>query len=1331
MAVIFDNRPRPETTGLYCRRALGELSQSGLIGDVEHLLPDDLHRVQPSQFDLFLYVDDGIQHSIREDLRPAIWWGIDTHVSFDRCLKMAAHCDFTWTAQSDGSERLRQEGIKSASWLPLACDPAIHGHRETEKRFDVGFVGNLFPGPREQLLRRLQAEFEQVFVGQAYFEQMAEVYSASRIVFNRSIANDINMRVFEGLCSGSLLLTNDLTDNGLAELFHDGVHVATYSEVEELLDKAKFYLQHLEIREQLSAAGRREVLQRHTYRHRMETILQAVEQQPARTVSAPTNGMMAKDSFYFDFPRPDVLALVPQNAQRVLDIGCGAGRLGESIKRRQDAHVVGIERDNTAAEIARHRLDEVHSGDICADDFEFPDAEFDCVICADVLEHLRDPESVLRKVSRWLKPGGTLVTSLPNVRNHTVVRSLLAGNWTYESAGLLDEDHVRFFTKREIEKLLFRCGFEIEAFQAVPGDGFAEWERNGRQRQLQIGPFQLHAGSEAEAEEFFAYQYLTRSRATHVPEYPLTSIVLVTFNQLEYTKQCLDSIQMRTVAPYELIVVDNGSTDATVQYLRSRRDVRLIENAENRGFPAAANQGIKAARGEQVLLLNNDTLVTTGWLTRMLTALHVDETVGLVGPLSNSVSGQQQIDVAYDDLAQLDGFAWELGKQQHHQQVAVDRLVGFCLLFRRQLVDAIGLLDEQFGIGNFEDDDFCRRAQSAGKRCVIATDAFVHHFGSVTFRNSGVDFAGLLNRNQQLYERKWASNGNESTSKNSASQQQHANPSRNGCDLPVTDAVGTSRPRFHLDETDGCLLKLRENRVQLSACLIVRNNECTIGPCLESLVRWVDEIVIVDTGSDDATPRICEEYGARVYHWPWRDDFAAARNESFKYALGHWIFWMDSDDTLPWECGEQLRKLADGNHDPQTLGYVMQVHCPGDEPTDVTVVDHVKLIRNQPGLNFEFRIHEQILPAIRRAGGNVAWTDIYVVHSGATRDAAGRARKLARDYRLLHVELEERPDHPFTLFNLGMTYADDGKHEEAIKFLERCLEVSGPDESHVRKAYALLVSSLHQSERHEAALRRCTAGLQQFPGDPELHFRQGMINHQLEQFEAAIAAYQSAMESQAERHFQSADSGISSFKALHNIARVYEDMQRPDLAEAAWRRLTEDYPFYGAGWQGLVDLQLEQQDWSAATATASRIEQAFPAPNDSAAFRARILEVQGDWNGAREVLESYLGCYENHEPTLRRLCQLLFIRFEPTEALIALQRLEQLVPDDPSVKHNLGMTWSRLGIHDKAIEAFQASLQIRPNYEATAELLGQAYENQILAKHDVTPSMPPISQGVE
>ena len=110
--------------------------------------------------------------------------------------------------------------------------------------------------------------------------------------------------------------------------------------------------------------------------------------------------------------------------------------------------------------------------------------------------------------------------------------------------------------------------------------------------------------------------------------------------------------------------------------------------------------------------------------------------------------------------------------------------------------------------------------------------------------------------------------------------------------------------------------------------------------------------------------------------------------ESLRHARGEWVFWMDSDDTIPAECGRQLRLLVDHGIDPSVLGHVMQVHCPGggedgDPETDVTVVDHVKLIRNRTDLRFEGRIHEQVLPAIRRAGGTVAWTELYVVHSGS------------------------------------------------------------------------------------------------------------------------------------------------------------------------------------------------------------------------------------------------------------------------------------------------------------------------------------------------------------
>lgn len=132
--------------------------------------------------------------------------------------------------------------------------------------------------------------------------------------------------------------------------------------------------------------------------------------------------------------------------------------------------------------------------------------------------------------------------------------------------------------------------------------------------------------------------------------------------------------------------------------------------------------------------------------------------------------------------------------------------------------------------------------------------------------------------------------------------------------------------------------------------MIVRDNARTIGAALESARPWIDELIVVDTGSLDETRAICRNPGAQVQFFPWIDDFAAARNESLRHAQGSWFFWMDSDDTLPAECGRQLRELALAPNPDNVLGFVMQVHCPGPEGTDggdMTVVDHVKLRSGQ------------------------------------------------------------------------------------------------------------------------------------------------------------------------------------------------------------------------------------------------------------------------------------------------------------------------------------------------------------------------------------------------
>jgi len=238
-------------------------------------------------------------------------------------------------------------------------------------------------------------------------------------------------------------------------------------------------------------------------------------------------------------------------------------------------------------------------------------------------------------------------------------------------------------------------------------------------------------------------------------DHGLTSIVIVAHNQLPFTRQCIDSIRQYSDELYELIIVDNASNDGTAEYLESLGEAKIIRNDKNLGFPAAANQGIRAATGKQILLLNNDTLVTTGWLHRLLRALHSDPKMGLVGPCSNCAGDDQQVDITYDDLTGLDGFAWNFGKANDAQLQPTDRLVGFCLLIRRELIDAIGFLDEQFGVGCFEDDDYCCRALVAGYGVAIARDAFVHHFGSQTFMAAGIDFPRLMSENHRLFQAKW------------------------------------------------------------------------------------------------------------------------------------------------------------------------------------------------------------------------------------------------------------------------------------------------------------------------------------------------------------------------------------------------------------------------------------------------------------------------------------------------------------------------------------------------------------------------------------------------
>ncbi len=152
---------------------------------------------------------------------------------------------------------------------------------------------------------------------------------------------------------------------------------------------------------------------------------------------------------------------------------------------------------------------------------------------------------------------------------------------------------------------------------------------------------------------------------------------------------------------------------------------------------------------------------------------------------------------------------------------------------------------------------------------------------------------------------------------------------------------------------------------RLSLTMIVKNEAAALGRCLASVRDLVDEIVVVDTGSTDNTREIARQYGARVFDFPWCDSFAAARNESIRHASGQWLLWLDADEYLDDANRGKLRNLlADLGND--NTAYVMKCVCvSGQASSTATNVDHVRLFRNHPAIRWDYRVHEQILPALK------------------------------------------------------------------------------------------------------------------------------------------------------------------------------------------------------------------------------------------------------------------------------------------------------------------------------------------------------------------------------
>jgi len=692
----------------------------------------------------------------------------------------------------------------------------------------------------------------------------------------------------------------------------------------------------------------------------------------------------------------------------------------------------------------------------------------------------------------------------------------------------------------------------------------------------------------------------------------LASVIVLCGNRLEGTRPCLESILRHTRPPYELILIDNGSDDGARAYLEEVRRrpgparVEVMRPEGNLGFAKGCNQGLARARGRYVAFLESHAALTPGWLECLAAlALHEWPSVGLVGPVTNAALGPQGVAVDYRGLEDLDAFAARRRRAWSGRMAPVNRLSGFCLLTLREVLDRVGGLDERFDLGSFADADLCLRVREAGLRLLLAQDVFVHHGGCDT-EAPAADARRRTDQDLDRFQAKWGAElaaAFQPPPPAEAAEAAAPAPHGDGEPVPVVAPALADDPA----------------RTGVSLCMIVRNEEANLPDCLRTAEGLFDEIVVVDTGSTDGTREAARRFGAKVFEFPWVDSFGAARNESVRCASGKWIMWLDADDRLDADNRERLRKVLAGLGEERDA-YAVQVRSVLDaDRTAFRLLDQVRIFRNLAAIRWDYRIHEQILPAVNRAGGVVRWTDVIVDHVGY-QDAALRRRKLERNLRLLELDDAERPDDSFSLFNLGWTLLDLGRIADALPRLRRSLETARPDSSILRKLHHLLAVAQRQLGAPEEALQACREGLQRFPDDAELLLEEGLMLRDRGDLAGAELSWSRLFEPRQGKYFSSEEVGLRGFRTRQLLAEIFARQERWAEAEVQWRAALEERPDFEPAWQGLAELYLRLGRWADLEELLQKLDGRGVAPPKVGWLRARGQVQRKEHAAARRTL---------------------------------------------------------------------------------------------------------------
>lgn len=479
--------------------------------------------------------------------------------------------------------------------------------------------------------------------------------------------------------------------------------------------------------------------------------------------------------------------------------------------------------------------------------------------------------------------------------------------------------------------------------------------------------------------------------------------------------------------------------------------------------------------------------------------------------------------------------------------------------------------------------------------------------------------------------------------------------------------------------------------ITLSACLIVKNESKNLDRCLKSLKAVCDEIVVVDTGSTDDTIKIAEKHGAKIGHFPWCDDFAAARNVSLDLATSHWALWIDADEEL--DAGS-INAVREGLIRPQFGGYFVRIvnYVSEDGTANQYVHSPVRIFQRRPEIRFVGRIHEQVLQAFEEHGFVAAsLSNVTLHHYGYRPSEMDEKQKLDRTISMLEREVREHPRDPFHWFNLANAYSVGRRSADAERAARVCLNYVPEGAPYAPVAYQILTSALIAQDKCDEALQECHVG--------DLRGITTVIN----EFDRAHALYKLGRPGDALKAIDrclempwppdlTGDYGIKTYKGHVLKAQILVKLGDAQGALALTEAALQIDPGFGIGWyaHGLARQALSQ--WADA---AGAFLQASQYPGLEACRR-----LAGDmWREAGEpgrALDAYGEWLRTHPRDAQALAGWLNAAEEQGDPEVLRHGYEQLLQNNissPEIWVNYGRALTGANLFEEALGAFAQALK--------------------------------------